>query len=380
MDPTKPDGPEEEDLRGARPERVIDLRDEAAIPPEIVFETIGPTALPHEIRIAAREGAVPRDTLENLRQVWPWIWVLPHADIRRIQRLLTEFPAHVLVLPPEPDSAPLADAARGVASSIRILAATEPAVEVRRAPEWAALAIPSDAAPPLWVLAVLALRAVPEGSARWGWVQTLLGVVDSAHRGLRGGGPPERGHVAGSFELVLRLALDEADRSLEGFAGRSFRVAELSRRIAEAMQLPSREVEAARLAGLFHDLGMHLVTSPDILGRPGPLGEDEWSLVRSHPGASMVAAAPLGNPSAGVAILDHHERLDGSGYPRGKRGDAVTPATRVVAVADAFEAMTHPRPHRAALGSGEAVEALRTQVTEGRLDRAAVESLATLNR
>jgi two-component system, cell cycle response regulator len=119
---------------------------------------------------------------------------------------------------------------------------------------------------------------------------------------------------------------------------------------------------------------MHLVAPSEALRRAGPLQPIEWESVRSHPVASANLVAPLAGTLAS-AIRDHHERMDGSGYPAGRSGEEVSLGARIVAVADAYEAMTHPRPHRPARDPDEAQEELRREAKAGRLDPAVVEAL-----
>lgn len=358
--------------------RIVDLRDQ---PGSIEITSHGP-----ELRVAVREGALSRETLVSLEGLWPALWIIPDVERSSTLRLLEEFPPDVLVLPEAPDMAEMAAAARETLPSIRVLGAAPREAEPGVSSAWADLSVPADSDPTLWMLAVLGLHAGTTGRERAEWVQMVLRAVDSAFRGLTASeadprqAPSDvaelRRQVERYFEVLLRVILDQAERDVEGFAGRSFRIAELSRQIATAIRLPGAEVEAARLAGLFHDLGMHLVVSADALARAGPLQETEWTLMRSHPDASVAATAPFGDSGVASAISDHHERLDGSGYPRGKRGDDVSVVARIVAVADAYDAMLHPRPHRPSVGREGALEALTADGRAGALDPEIVKVLA----
>jgi putative nucleotidyltransferase with HDIG domain len=135
-------------------------------------------------------------------------------------------------------------------------------------------------------------------------------------------------------------------------------VAQMAEWVAEAMRLTPREREELRHVALLHDLGK--VAIPDaILLKDGPLTDGEWEIVRRHPaiGARMVATTgELGHLSAG--IRSHHERWDGTGYPDGLRGRQIPVASRIVAVCDAFHAMTSDRPYRAALTIEQALDEL----------------------
>ena len=137
----------------------------------------------------------------------------------------------------------------------------------------------------------------------------------------------------------------------------------------------AEEGRLLRRASFVHDLG-RLGVSNAIWDKRGALSRAEWERVRLHPYLSermlsfSTALAPLG-----VIAAQHHERLDGSGYPRGLSGDMITPAARLLAAADVYQALTEERPHRPARASDEAAEELRTEVRAGRLDRDAVEAV-----
>jgi HD-GYP domain-containing protein (c-di-GMP phosphodiesterase class II) len=119
---------------------------------------------------------------------------------------------------------------------------------------------------------------------------------------------------------------------------------------------------------MLHDVGRTGVSS-GIWGKPGPLSDSEWERVRLH---SYYSERVLARSSAlaqlGALAASHHERLDGSGYHRGASASPLTPAARILAAADAYHAMTEPRPHRPALTPEAAAEALRSEVRAGRLD------------
>jgi two-component system cell cycle response regulator len=128
---------------------------------------------------------------------------------------------------------------------------------------------------------------------------------------------------------------------------------------AEALGLPADEVEQVRHASELHDVGK--VAIPDaILGKPGPLTAEEWEFVHRHPviGERIILAAPA---LARVATLVRasHERWDGAGYPDGLANERIPVGARIVAVADAFAAMTAGRPYRARRTAAEALDELR---------------------
>ncbi len=154
--------------------------------------------------------------------------------------------------------------------------------------------------------------------------------------------------------ILLAETLDLRDA---GTRAHSETVSGLSRQIAERLGLPRDRVERIRLAGLLHDIGK-LGVPDDVLRKPGPLDPAEWAEMRKHPelGARIVEGAGLQDIAEWV--LAHHERPDGAGYPYGLPGDQVPLEARILAVADAYEAMTADRPYRQAMGEQAAREQL----------------------
>ena len=138
-------------------------------------------------------------------------------------------------------------------------------------------------------------------------------------------------------------------------AGHERRVAQLACAIAGRMGLSEQQTEGVRIAGFLHDIGK-LALPAELLTRPGKLGENEWGIIRTHPqfGYDILKEIDFLWPVA-IATLQHHERLDGSGYPMGARGDQIILEARIIAVADVVEAMSSHRPYRAALGSDAAL-------------------------
>ncbi|MBN2167852.1 MAG: HD domain-containing protein [Actinobacteria bacterium] len=140
--------------------------------------------------------------------------------------------------------------------------------------------------------------------------------------------------------------------------GHSTRVTKYTVAIAREFGFSTQEVEEIRLAGLLHDVGK--IGIPDkILNKPGPLSEEEYSAIKMHPTLSVRIVEPL--PHLGniiPMIYHHHERYDGKGYIEGMTGTEIPVGARILAVADAFEAMTSDRPYREALSRGEAIKEL----------------------
>jgi PAS domain S-box-containing protein len=142
-------------------------------------------------------------------------------------------------------------------------------------------------------------------------------------------------------------------------AGHERRVADLARAIATEMGLPEEQVRGIHLAGTVHDLGKIQIPA-EILSKPGRLNEVEYSLIRQHPqtGYEILKNVEFPWPIAEM-ILQHHERLDGSGYPRGLKGDEILQEARILAVSDVVEAMASHRPYRPGLGVAAAMQEIR---------------------
>ncbi|MEW5903252.1 MAG: HD domain-containing phosphohydrolase [Pseudomonadota bacterium] len=138
-------------------------------------------------------------------------------------------------------------------------------------------------------------------------------------------------------------------------SGHQKRVAELARAIAKQMGLSDEEQQVIHLAGLVHDLGKIRVPA-EILSNPGRLSEIEYSLIKVHPqaGYDILKGIDFSWPIAQM-VLQHHERMDGSGYPQGLKGEAILLGARILSVADVVEAMSSHRPYRAGLGMESAL-------------------------
>jgi len=133
-------------------------------------------------------------------------------------------------------------------------------------------------------------------------------------------------------------------------------VARIGRLIAEEMGLPADVVEGVEVAGLVHDVGK-LGIPAEILTKPGKLGEVEYELIREHSqqGYDILKDIDFDWPVA-ESVLQHHERMDGSGYPSGLAGDGISVTARILMVADVIEAMAAHRPYRPALGLDAAMD------------------------
>jgi diguanylate cyclase (GGDEF)-like protein len=176
-------------------------------------------------------------------------------------------------------------------------------------------------------------------------VETLLGSLE------------EDGGAAGDQLAAAMLLAETLDLRDVSTARHSQTVGRYAEGIARALELPEERVHRIRAAGVLHDVGK-LGVADAVLQKPGALTDEEWAEMRRHPelGARILDHANLRDISAWV--LAHHERVDGRGYPLGLAGDAIPLEARILAVADAYEAMTADRPYRTSLGHDAAREEL----------------------
>ncbi len=142
-------------------------------------------------------------------------------------------------------------------------------------------------------------------------------------------------------------------------AGHQKRVSELAKAIAHEMGLTEDQVNGIHFAAIIHDLGKIRVPA-EILSKPGKLTKIEFALIQQHPqeGYDILKNVQFPWPIADI-ILQHHEKLDGTGYPQGLKGDQILLESRILTVADVVEAMSSHRPYRAALGIGPALDEIR---------------------
>ncbi|KAF0220718.1 MAG: metal dependent [Geobacteraceae bacterium] len=168
----------------------------------------------------------------------------------------------------------------------------------------------------------------------------------------------------------IAIAVDANDAYA---SGHSARVAGFAVKIGKAMGLASEELHSLEQAALFHDIGNIWV--PDYISlKEGPLTAEEQAIIRKHPvmGAEMLdSVKSLRNFTP--AVLHHHERFDGTGYPYGLKGLTIPLEARIMAVADAFDAMTSERPYRSAMLMREALEELYSNAG-GQFDPRVVEA------
>jgi putative nucleotidyltransferase with HDIG domain len=161
------------------------------------------------------------------------------------------------------------------------------------------------------------------------------------------------------FAEALGNAVDARDSDT---FNHSWEVAELSRQIAEALGLSGSQVETVHLAGHLHDIGK--IGTPDaILRKQGGLSPEEWILMKRHPeiGADIIRPIEAFASRGGVTdmVLFHHERFDGTGYPRGLEGNLIPLGARIIAVADTLSALLQNRPYRSGTSFESALAEIR---------------------
>ncbi len=141
-------------------------------------------------------------------------------------------------------------------------------------------------------------------------------------------------------------------------AGHQRRVTQLAMAIAQKMNLSKDELDCIRIAAMIHDIGKINVPA-EILSKPGTINQFEMELLHSHPQAGYDILKEIDFPWAiAETVLQHHERLDGSGYPNGLKDDKILIQAKVIQVADVVEAMSSDRPYRPALGTEKALNEL----------------------
>ena len=177
------------------------------------------------------------------------------------------------------------------------------------------------------------------------------------------------------FDAALLAIANFVDLKSPYSLGHSRAVADLAAAAGARLGLSEAERRTLRRAGLVHDFG-RLGVSNAIWDKRGPLGVGEWERVRLHPYLTerVLQQSPVLAPLGAIAV-QHRERLDSSGYPRGLTGVAITRRARILAAADAYQAMREPRPHRPAHSADEASAELQADVKAGRLDADAVEAM-----
>ncbi len=230
---------------------------------------------------------------------------------------------------------------------------------------------------------------------------TALDGIEDKIKGIEAGAddfltkPPNNSElVARTKSLVKLKKLNNNLTSIEGVLfslantveakdaytqGHVERVSSLAMRLGQKMSLPESELEALRYGGALHDIGK-IGVPREIINKAGPLDIGEWEIIKNHPDIGYKICLPLRmnlGPALDV-IRYHHEKLDGSGYPDGLKGEEISTVARIMAVSDIFDALITDRPYRKAMPRAKALEILRKEAEEGKLDREVVRNLELL--
>ena len=163
----------------------------------------------------------------------------------------------------------------------------------------------------------------------------------------------------GARVRAIMVRLGEKDSSTEEHTRR---VAALAVEVGEALGLSGARLRNLAIGGLLHDVGKLSVPS-SILQKPGPLDDEEYEVIKQHPQQGQELLIELGgfDEQVGRLVLDHHERLDGSGYPRGLSGSELDLETRILAVCDVYDALVSPRVYRGAWSNARALALLQEE-------------------
>ncbi len=163
--------------------------------------------------------------------------------------------------------------------------------------------------------------------------------------------------------------------------GHTQRVANLAVALGKRLQLSEKDIFALRLGGILHDVGK-IGIAEEILNKPGKLEDHEWEVMKGHPEIGYRICLPL-KSTLGIAldvIRHHHEKLDGSSYPDGLKGDEVSLAARIMCVVDIYDALVTERPYRKAMSKEKAIGILKEEVDQQKLDKRVVDEMEDLVR
>ena len=173
----------------------------------------------------------------------------------------------------------------------------------------------------------------------------------------------------------LALSIEAKDPYTRGHCDR---LSNYSAAMAERLGLPQEQRVALRRAGVVHDIGK-IAVPEHVLIKSGPLTADEWVIMKQHPVIGERICAPLKSFRLVLPIIrHHHEKLDGTGYPEGLRGDQIPLTARILQVTDIYDALTTDRPYRAALRQEEALDTMRAEVKRGWWESTLVDELESL--
>jgi HD-GYP domain-containing protein (c-di-GMP phosphodiesterase class II) len=176
---------------------------------------------------------------------------------------------------------------------------------------------------------------------------------------------------------VLRRIIEFVEARDVYTRGRSDRIGRLTERIAQKLGMPAEKCELLKIAGNLHDIG--LIAVPEgVLNKGSRIGVDDFRVIQKHSEISYEVLKPLESLSSVLpGVRHHHERMNGTGYPESLSGSNIPMEARILAVADAYDAMTHDRPHRPAMSPLQAMRELRRCCPAG-YDETVVNALADI--
>jgi putative two-component system response regulator len=200
-------------------------------------------------------------------------------------------------------------------------------------------------------------------------------LILALHYLLRRRNPTRQQENAEAFLFSLSFSVEARDPYS---MGHSERLARSSLALARQIGLPQAQRAALRRAGITHDIGK-IAIPDDILFKPGPLAPEERRILQRYPVVGEHLCAPVKSFRQVLPIIRHqHERIDGSGYPDGLKGDQIPLPARILSIVDIYHALTAERPYRKALSQREAIQTIREEATRGWWDGLLVDQLEVL--
>ena len=165
--------------------------------------------------------------------------------------------------------------------------------------------------------------------------------------------------ISDAYKITISVMADAVDAKDPHTRGHSRRVMEYALLVGKSLSMSDEELEAIEYAGILHDIGKMAIDTR-ILQKPGELTPEEWEIIREHPviGADILKEVPF-LEKAGELVMCHHERYDGKGYPAGLKGEDIPFGARLLAVANAFDAMTTSRAYRVATSVEQGIRELK---------------------
>jgi len=230
---------------------------------------------------------------------------------------------------------------------------------------------------------------------------TALDDIDSKVRGIEAGAddfivkPPKREEITARIKSLVRLrqvnrnytsienvllSLANAVEAKDSYTqGHTERVSILAEKLGRIMNLPEKDIISLRLGGILHDVGK-IAVPIEILNKPGPLNDEEWKIMKTHTDIGYNICLPLSQTLGGALdiIRHHHEKIDGSSYPDGLIGDAISVNSRILSVVDIYDALTSDRPYRKSMNTKNAISILKANVDNNLLDKNIVDFLIKL--